>query len=126
MAPKARSPAFWNVMFKTLQRSPSLAAGCAWPRVLGTGASWCGRLGAMGKAMLQELRLWRMWPAPCTGDRMDARLLRSTLRVARRFGGLAIELVKHDRSRMGCRAIAFVFSGNRVRSGIRRKNSAHL
>lgn len=52
VVPKARGPAFWNNMFKPLQRSPSLAAGGAWPREVETAGSSCGHLGAMGKAML--------------------------------------------------------------------------
>ena len=73
-------------MLKLLPRSPSLAAVCAWPRELGMAASSCGHLGATGKAVRSELHLWQMWSAPCTGDRMDVRLLHSTLRVAQRFG----------------------------------------
>ena len=46
----------------------------------------CGCSGAMDKAIRQELRLSQMLSAACTGDQMGARLPRSTLRVARRFG----------------------------------------
>ena len=46
----------------------------------------CGRFREMEKAIRQELRLWQMLSAACTGDQMDARLQPSTLRVARRFG----------------------------------------